>query len=219
MKLDPVRLLIYTGSDARRDLADLTVHAEVAGAGCAEAAVLQSRLGEVARERIYTELEELSCVIAHAFLDTEPSVSQAAVECVAHSWRRLGAHAFEQGSSEVRAARAEIARDGHATVGGAIRGLSVLTGPMEIRTLDLEWQYKKAGTPYNSSWAAVRKMALQALDDQEEPEAMAQLLVDLVPSLAAVQLSMTTELFAGSGGVYRPVGELRRRTAAATCGR
>jgi hypothetical protein len=93
-------------------------------------------------------------------------------------------------------------------------------GPPVIETIDLEWTYKAAGAAgvsYNSAWSAVRKLALQAFDDREEPQAVAQLLVDVIEALAEVRLTIETETLDDSGfpGLLEVKGSPKQRSASA----
>lgn len=150
--------------------------------------------------------------LAHRLMDTQSSLTKVSVEVAANSWRRLGPHAFERGSAEVRVAQAAVGRDGSASVSAAIRGLKLLMGSPAIESVDLEWTYRGAGVSYNSAWSAVRKMALQAFDDREAPQAIAQLLLDVIDTLAEVRLTVDCELLTETGhaGLLAPSGTPKR---------
>jgi urate oxidase len=220
MKTPPIRLVLYAGSDSRRDLADLLITAGFNEHAKPEAESVDRTIRAVTGERRYQDLEGLALLLAHRLLDAEPTVTKVDVEVAAQSWRRLGTHAFERGSQEVRMARACVNRDGSAAVSAAIRGLKLMMGEPAFESADLEWRYKAAGAAgvsYNSSWSAVRKMALQAFDDREEPHAIAQLLVDLIEAVAEVRLTIETETLSETGvdGLFESSGVVKRHTVTA----
>jgi urate oxidase len=220
MKTPPIRLVLYSGSDSRRDLADLLITAEFNEHAKLEAESIERSIRSVTGERRYQDLEGLALALAHRLLDSEASVTNVEVEVAAHSWRRLGTYAFERGSQELRVAHASVGRDGSAAVSAAIRGLKLMMGHPAFESVDLEWRYKAAGhagVSYNSSWSAVRKMALQAFDDREEPHAIAQLLVDLIEAVAEVRLTIETETLneTGLAGLFESSGVLKRHTVTA----
>jgi len=215
MNTPPLRLVLYTGSDSRRDLADLSISAAFNEQAKLETELVHKVIRAVTAERRYTDLEGLALALAHRLLDTQPSVMVVQIEVAALSWRRLGTQGFERGSGEVRVAHAEVGRDGSASVGAAIRGLKLMIGQPLFESIDLEWKYKTAGVSYTSSWSAVRKLLLQAFDDREEPEAIAQLLVDVIETLAEVELTVETEPLAETGahGLFEVKGAVTRQTA------
>jgi urate oxidase len=218
MNTPPLRLVLYTGSDSRRDLADLSITATLDEDAKLDTEVVHKTIWTITAERSYADLEGLALALAHRFLDSQASVTHVQIEIAAYSWRRLGTQSFEGASREVRLARAEVGRDGSATVGAAIRGLKLMMGQPVLEIVDLEWKYKTAGISYNSSWSAVRKLVLQAFDDREEPQAVAQLLVDVIESLAEVKLVVETQPLASTSvdGVFELKGPTKRRTASAT---
>jgi urate oxidase len=215
MNTPPLRLVLYTGSDTRRDLADLSISAAFNDDAKLEVDLVHKTIREVTAGRRYSDLEGLALGLAHKLLDSQSSVTEVRIEVSASSWRRLGTQGFERGSGEVRVANAAVGRDGSATVGAAIRGLKLMMGQPMFETVDLEWKYKTAGVSYNSSWSAVRKMVLQAFDDREEPQAIAQLLVDVIEILAEVKLTIETEALeeTGTEGLYEAEGTSKRRSA------
>lgn len=220
MKMPPLRLVLYTGTDSRHDLADLEISAVFNDHAKVDSEAVERAIRSVAGERHYHDLEGLALALVHRLLDSETSVSTVEVEVAAQSWRRLGTHAFERGSQEVRVARAHVNRDGTAAVSAAIRGLKLMMGEPMFQSADLEWRYKAAGAAgvsYNSAWSAVRKMTLQAFDDREEPQSIAQLLVDLIEALAEVKLTIETESLAHTGfaGLFKSSGEVERESVSA----
>jgi urate oxidase len=220
MKTPPLRLVLYTGSESRRDLADLTITAQFNEHAKVEASAVEKTTRAAAAERRHHDLEGLTLALAHQLLDSESSVTKVEVEIIAKSWRRLGTQAFERGSEESRVARATVGRDGTASVSAAIRGLKLMMGQPMFESVDLEWRYKAAGAAgvsYNSAWSAIRKMALQAFDDREEPQAVAQLLVDVIEAVLEVKLTVETESFKESGfdGLFESSGVVKRHVVAA----
>jgi urate oxidase len=217
MKIPPLRLVLFAGSDSRRELADLTITADCNDQAQLEAESVHKTIRMVTAERRYHDPEELALELAHRLLDSETAVTEVDVEIAAHSWRRLGANAFERGSAEIRIARASVGRDGSAAVSAAIRELKLMMGQPLFESVDLEWRYKVAGVSYNSAWSAVRKMALQAFDDREEPQAIAQLLVDVIEALAEVRLTVEEESLGETGfaGLLESNGAVKRNTVTA----
>ena len=217
MKIAPLRLVLNAGAESRREFADLTIHVSFDEASRVEADDVYATIRGTVVERRYTDPEDLVVAVAHKLLDSETGVNRVEVEICANSWRRLGASAFERGSAEIRVARAAVSREGSAAVGAALRGLKVLMGPPVFETIHLEWTYKSAGVSYNSAWSAVRKLVLQAFDDREDPQAIAQLLVDVIESLAEVKLTVEREELksTGNSGLYEPSETVKRLTAAA----
>ena len=217
MKMPPLRLVLNSGSDSRREFADLSITAGFDDQAKLDAEAVYKTIRATTVERRYGDPEDLAVALVHKLLDSEPAITTAEVEIAANSWRRLGANAFERGSAEVRVARASVGRDGSASVGAGLRGLKVLTGPPVFETIHLEWRYKSAGVSYNSAWSAVRKLVLQAFDDREEPQATAQLLVDVIESLAEVKLTIEREALEATGhpGLYEASGTIKRQSASA----
>ena len=193
MKMPPLRLVLNSGADSRREFADLTISAGFNDQAKLDVDAVYKTIRACTVERRYSDPEDLAVALAHKLLDSEPGITSAEVEISSSSWRRLGPSAFEKGSSEVRIARASVGRDGSASVGAGLRGLKVLMGPPVFETIHLEWRYKSAGVSYNSAWSAVRKLVLQAFDDREDPQAIAQLMVDVIESLAEVKLTVERE--------------------------
>ena len=217
MKMPPIRLVVNSGSESRREFADLSITA-----GCNDQAKLVAdsvykTIRAVIVARRYNDLEDLALALAHRLLDSEPSLTNVEIEVAANSWRRLGAHAFERGSVEVRVARASVGRDGSASVGAALRGLKLMMGPPVFETVHLEWRYRSAGVSYNSAWSAVRKLVLQAFDDREELQSIAQLLVDVIESLAEVKLTLEREALSETGhpGLFEASGAVKRQSSTA----
>ena len=220
MRTPLLRLVLYTGPETRRELADLTIGATFNEQAKVEATSVDKAIRAVAGERHYHDLEGLALELAHRLLDSEVSVAHVEVEVVAQSWRRLGAQAFERGSQEARIARATVDRDGSASVSAAIRGMKLMMGQPRFESVDLEWRYKAAGAAgvsYNPSWSAVRKMALQAFDDREEPQAVAQLLVDVIEAVAEVKLTFEIEDLVETGydGLLESSGVVKRQSVTA----
>ena len=217
MKMPPLRLVLNSGSESRREFADLAITAGFNDQAKVDAASVHKTIQAVTVERRYNDSEELAVALAHKLLDCEPGITSVEVEVVANSWRRLGAHAFERGSAEIRVAKASVARDGSASVGAALRGLKLMMGGRDFETIHLEWRYKSAAVSYNSAWSAVRKLVLQAFDDREEPQAIAQLLVDVIESLAEVKLTVEREALTETGhsALFEASGTVKRHSASA----
>lgn len=219
MKMPPLRLVLNSGAESRREFADLSISTTFNEQAKLETEAVYKTIRAATVERRFSDPEDLAVTLAHKLLDSEPGITNVEVEILANSWRRLGASAFERGSAEVRVARASVGRDGSATVGAGLRGLRVLMGPPVFETIHLDWRYKSAGVSYNSAWSAVRKLVLQAFDDREEPQAIAQLLVDVIESLAEVKLTVEREALrqTGHAGLFEPSEAVKRQTITAKC--
>ena len=217
MKMPPLQLVLNSGSESRREFADLSITAGFNDQAKVEAESVYKAIRAATVERRYSDPEDLAVALAHRLLDSETGVTSVEVEIAANSWRRLGASAFERGSAEVRLARASVGRDGSASVGAALRGLKLMMGEPCFETVHMEWRYKSAGVSYNSAWSAVRKLVLQAFDDREEPQAIAQLLVDVIESLAEVKMTVEREALIQTGhpGLFEASGVVKRHSVTA----
>ena len=217
MKIPPLRLVLNSGSESRREFADLSMTATFNEQAKLEAEPVYKIMRATTVERQYKDPEDLAIALAHKLLDSEPGITSVEVEIAANSWRRLGAVAFERGPAEMRLARASVGRDGSASVGAGLRGLKLMMGQPCFETVHVEWRYKSAGVSYNSAWSAVRKLVLQAFDDREETQAIAQLLVDVIESLAEVKLTVEREALTQTGhpGLYEASESIKRHSAVA----
>lgn len=217
MKMPPLRLVLNSGLESRREFADLSITASFNDQAKLQTESVFKTIRAAAVERRYSDPEDLAVALAHRLLDSEPAITNVEVEIAANSWRRLGAQAFERGSGEVRVARASVGRDGSASVSAALRGLKLMMGSPFVETVHMEWRYKSAGVSYNSAWSAVRKLVLQGCDDREEPQAIAQLVVDIVESLAEVKLIVERETLIETGhpGLFEASDMVKRHSVTA----
>lgn len=217
MKIPPLRLVLSSGAESRREFADLSMTATFNEQAKLEAEPVYKIMRATTVERQYKDPEDLAIALAHKLLDSEPGITSVEVEIAANSWRRLSAVAFECGPAETRLARASVGRDGSASVGAGLRGLKLMMGHPCFETVHMEWRYKSAGVSYSSAWSAVRKLVLQAFEDREETQAIAELLVDVIESLAEVKLTVEREALIKTGhpGLYEASDSIKRHAAVA----
>jgi hypothetical protein len=211
----PLRLILVSGADSRREFVELIIGVEL------DAHVALGQIHHAIRSSgIRLELESGALAIAHRFLDTEPGVGRAVVTITSPRWRHVSVRAKERGGNELRTARAEVSREGDASVTASIEDLTLLAGARpDLCTWNVEWRYRKAaGVAFQSGWAAVRKLVLEACLEDQEPPAVAELILNEMEDIASVNVVMLKEPLRASAedaGLFARTDQLERRTGSA----
>ena len=120
---EPLRLILVSGSDSRRDFVELSIAAQL------DAPLPLELIYHTIRSAATSdELESVALAIAHKFLDLEAAVGRARVAITAYGWRHVTRNVKERCGNELRSAAAEVGRDGHAAVEASIHELVLLAG-------------------------------------------------------------------------------------------
>jgi hypothetical protein len=199
-QFEPLRLILASGSDEWRGYVEWIVTVEL------DSRVALQQVHHTIRSAVVVpgeELESAALAIAHHLLDSETGVGRAAVAVAA--------------PIEQRSARAEVTRDGHASVAASMECPKMLSGG-NLRGWSIEWRYRKAaGISFRPAALAVRKLILETR--HESPQEIADLIVSEIEDIAGVRAVMTSQSLQPSpenAKLFVPQDQLDRQIATAS---
>jgi urate oxidase len=189
-----IRLVRVVRDTERHELRDLTVSVALVGDFAAahldgdNSRVLptdtqKNTVYALAKEHGVGEIEEFGLVLAHHFVESQPSVQRARVRIGEHGWDRLGPHSFRRKGDEVRTAAVTHDRDEGTWVVSGLSDLVVMnttdsafagfivdrfttlaeTGDRILATaVTAQWRHREPAGDWATSFAATRGLLLEA---------------------------------------------------------